>query len=245
MIEAKNVSMEYSLNTHTARTLKEVLFGRNMKEHKLDSIKALDNISFKVEKSEIFGIIGSNGAGKSTLLKILAGIIKPTSGSVSLDGKIAPMIELGTGFDYELSAIENIYLSGAILGFSKSYITDRIVDIFNFSELWEYKDVAVKYFSSGMVARLAFAVSTIVVPDILIVDEILSVGDLAFQQKSLKKMMTLMNSGATVIYVSHDIDSVQKLCNSVMWLDKGCCKMIDKSEIVCKQYKDEIFTSIV
>lgn len=240
MVIVENVSMEYRLHTGGSTTFKEFLFASKQNKVPVTSIKALEDVSFKVSKGEIFGIIGGNGAGKSTLLKLLAGIMKPTEGSIKVDGTIAPMIELGTGFDYELSAVENIYLSGAILGFTKSYLTDKIADIFNFSELWEFKDVPVKYFSSGMLARLAFAISTTVVPDVLIVDEILSVGDVAFQKKSLRRMNELMTSGATVIYVSHNIDSVKELCDRVMWLEKGKVKMIDASQKVCDTYLKNI-----
>ena len=187
--------MKFNLNKGKIRTLKEKLLVKTDEIEKNNSwFYALDDVSFSVDKGEIFGIIGGNGAGKSTLLKILAGIMKPTSGEVKVYGSIAPMIELGTGFDYELSAQENIYLSGAILGYSKKFIDSKVASILNFSELWDFKDVPVKFFSSGMVARLAFSVATLVVPDILIVDEILSVGDLGFQKKSYERMKNLMNS---------------------------------------------------
>lgn len=240
MIIVDNVSMEYRLHTGGSTTFKEFLFASKSNKIPVTSIKALEDVSFDVKKGEIFGVIGGNGAGKSTLLKLLAGIMKPTTGSIKVDGVIAPMIELGTGFDFELSAIENIYLSGAILGFSKAYITDKIVDIFNFAELWDFKDVPVKYFSSGMLARLAFAVSTTVVPDVLIVDEILAVGDLSFQKKSLTRMHSLMQSGATVIYVSHNIDSVKGLCDRVLWLEKGKTKAIGSAQEVCDSYLKNI-----
>ncbi|MPL95143.1 Teichoic acids export ATP-binding protein TagH [bioreactor metagenome] len=237
MIKVKSVGMEFDLNRGKVRTLKEKLFAKVEDEMSSKQMfKALDDISFEVEKGEIFGVIGGNGAGKSTLLKILAGIMKPTHGSVEVEGTIAPMIELGTGFDYELSALENIYLSGSILGYNKKFLDSKVIEIFNFSELWEFKDVPVKYFSSGMVARLAFAVSTIVVPDVLIVDEILSVGDMAFQKKSYKRMVELMNSGTTVVYVSHDVKTLGEMCNRVMWIEKGKVKMIDEAHIVCSKY---------
>jgi ABC-type polysaccharide/polyol phosphate transport system ATPase subunit len=241
MVTANNVVMEFDLNRGKVRTLKEKLFAKvedAQKEGKL--FRALDGVSISVKKGEIFGIIGGNGAGKSTLLKILAGIMKPTSGNVEVGGTIAPMIELGTGFDFELSALENIYLSGAVLGYSKKFIESKVPDIFDFSELWDFKNVPVKYFSSGMVARLAFSVSTIVIPDILIVDEILSVGDMAFQKKSYQRMEELMNGGTTVIYVSHDVKTLAEMCTRVLWLDKGKVKMIGPAKEVCGDYMDTI-----
>ncbi len=241
MIKVKNVSMEFNLNRGKVRSIKERLFAKVEDEIEFDKMfKALDNINFDVKKGEIFGIIGNNGAGKSTLLKILAGIMKPTEGSVEINGTIAPMIELGTGFDYELSALENIYLSGSILGYSKKFLDSKVIEVFNFSELWEFKDVPVKYFSSGMVARLAFSISTIVIPDILIVDEILSVGDMAFQKKSYKRMTELMNSGTTVVYVSHDVKALGELCNRIMWIEKGKVKLIGESNEICNKYIEHL-----
>lgn len=241
MVTAENIVMEFDLNRGKVRTLKERLFAKvedSLKEKKL--FRALDGVSLHVKKGEIFGIIGSNGAGKSTLLKILSGIMKPTSGTVRVNGTIAPMIELGTGFDFELSALENTYLGGAVLGYSKKFIESKVADIFDFSELWDFKNVPVKYFSSGMVARLAFSVSTIVVPDVLIVDEILSVGDMAFQKKSYARMKELMAGGTTVIYVSHDIKTLSEMCNTVLWLDKGKIKMTGPAKEVCGAYMQTI-----
>lgn len=241
MIRANNITMRFDLNRGKVKSLKEKLFAKiedDIVEEKL--FLALNNISFNVEKGEILGIIGNNGAGKSTLLKILSGIMKPSEGKVKVGGSIAPMIELGTGFDFELSAIENIYLSGAVLGYKKKFIDSKVNDILDFSELWEFKDVPVKYFSSGMVARLAFSVSTIVKPDILIVDEILSVGDMSFQEKSYKRMVELMNGGSTVIYVSHDVNSLAEMCDRVLWLDKGTIKMIGNAKDVCESFIKQV-----
>lgn len=237
MIRVESLVMEFNLNRGKVRSIKEIIL-----EKKQDNIdrktmfKALDDINFEIEKGEIFGIIGNNGAGKSTLLKLLAGIMKPTYGKVAVTGSIAPMIELGTGFDYELSALENIYLSGSILGYDKKNLVKKIPDIFDFSELWEFKDVPVKYFSSGMVARLAFSISTIVIPDVLIVDEILSVGDISFQKKSLNRMMELMNGGTTVVYVSHNINSLIEMCSRIMWLEKGKIVKIGSAKEVGNEY---------
>lgn len=241
MIKVNNLVMEFNLNRGKVRTLKEILFAKVQDEiDRKKMFRAIDDISFEVEKGEIFGIIGDNGAGKSTLLKLLAGIMKPTSGNIQVYGSIAPMIELGTGFDFELSALENIYLSGSILGHSKKFLFDKVPEIFDFSELWDFKDVQVKYFSSGMVARLAFAISTIVTPDILIVDEILSVGDLAFQKKSYDRMMKLMSDGTTVVYVSHDIKTLGKLCKRILWLEKGKILKLGDAIDISNEYIEKI-----
>ena len=237
IIQVQHVGMEFNLNRGKVRTLKERLFAKVADEYKnREMFKALEDISFTVDKGEIFGIVGRNGAGKSTLLKLLAGIMKPTTGTVITNGTIAPMIELGTGFDFELSPIENIYLSGSIMGYDKAFLDDKISDILSFSELWDFKDSPIKYFSSGMVARLAFSVSTLVVPDVLIVDEILSVGDMDFQKKSYQRMMELMNGGSTVIYVSHDIESLREMCNRVLWIEHGKMQQIGSAEEVCNSY---------
>lgn len=237
MVHAEHITMKFDLNRGKVRSIKERLFAKVDSEYtQKNMFVALDDVSLDVERGEILGIIGNNGAGKSTLLKILAGIMKPTSGRVLVEGSIAPMIELGTGFDFELSALENIYLSGAVLGYPKKLIEERIPDIFDFSELWDFKDVPIKYFSSGMVARLAFSVSTIVAPDVLIVDEILSVGDLSFQKKSYERMTQLMKGGATVIYVSHDIAKIKEMCKNVVWLEKGKVRRSGPAENVCNEF---------
>lgn len=237
MVHAEHITMKFDLNRGKVKSLKERLFARVDEEYSgKNMFLALDDVSLAVQKGEIFGIIGNNGAGKSTLLKILAGIMKPTSGRVSVQGSIAPMIELGTGFDFELSALENIYLSGSVLGYDKKLIEQRIPDIFDFAELWDFKNVPIKYFSSGMVARLAFSVSTIVVPDVLIVDEILSVGDMSFQKKSYARMTQLMQGGATVIYVSHDIQKIREMCRNVLWLEKGRVRMCGTAQEVCDEF---------
>lgn len=236
MVTAKNIIMKFNLNRGKVRTFKERLLMKIDEVPDDELFCALDDVSFHVKKGEIFGIIGENGAGKSTLLKILAGIMKPTSGTAVVNGSIAPMIELGTGFDFELSAIENIFLSGAVLEYTKKFVSSKVTDILDFSDLWDFKDVPIKYFSSGMIARLAFSVSTIVVPDVLIVDEILSVGDTAFQKKSNSRMKQLMQGGSTVIYVSHDIKTISEMCNRVLWLEKGKVRIIGEAEEICEAY---------
>ena len=241
IVSVNDVVMEYDLNRGKVRSLKEKMYNAlHPSDNDKTLFRALDGVSFEVEKGEIFGIIGNNGAGKSTMLKLLAGIMHPTGGSISVKGSIAPMIELGTGFDFELSPEENIQLSGSILGYDSKFLKEKVPDIFDFSELWDFRDVPVKYFSSGMVARLAFAISTIVIPDVLIVDEILSVGDMAFKRKSYKRMLELMESGTTVVYVSHDIDSISRLCNRVMWLEKGKTKCMGEAKEICKMFVDSM-----
>lgn len=241
MVTVEHVSMEFDLNRGKIRSLKERLFAK-VEDQVKQAVKfqALDDITFHLGQGETLGIIGNNGAGKSTLLKLVSGIMKPTKGRIHVNGNISPMIELGTGFDFELSAEENVYLSGAVLGYGKKLLDEKIDEIFDFSELWDFRRVPVKYFSSGMVARLAFSISTIVKPDLLIVDEILSVGDVSFQHKSFQKMMEMMSGGTTVIYVSHNIDSVCNLCERTIWLEHGHIFMDGKSEQVCQAFMERV-----
>ena len=211
------------------------------KKKKTEYFWALKNVTFSVNKGDVVGLIGSNGAGKSTLLKVVSGVMKPTSGKVEVDGVISPMIELGAGFDQNLTARENIYLNGAILGYSKKFLDSKFDEIVEFSELKDFLDVPVKNFSSGMTAKLAFSIATIVDPEILIVDEILSVGDLRFQEKSKNKMMEMIKGGTTVLYVSHSLESIKDLCNKVVWLDHGqVVKMGDTKEICDEYYKSQM-----
>lgn len=242
MIKVNNVSMRFNLGIEKNFSLKLFfinLFKRKDKEKKKkeSDFWALTDVNFEVKKGEVIGFVGSNGAGKSTLLKIVAGVMKPTKGNVEIYGNICPMIELGAGFDPDLTARENIYLNGAVLGYSREFIDKKFDEIVEFSELIDFLDVPVRNFSSGMVARLAFSIATVVEPEILIVDEILSVGDMAFQQKSEEKMRSMINGGTTVLYVSHSIDSIKSLCDRVIWLDHGHIKMIGKTEDVCNEYE--------
>lgn len=249
MIEVQNVSMRFNLGIEKNASLKQMavdVFSKKARAARKERKKqnefwALQDVSFKVEKGEVVGFVGSNGAGKSTLLKVVAGVMKPTKGKVLIGGNICPMIELGAGFDMDLNARENIYLNGAVMGYSKDFIESKFQEIVDFSELHDFLDVPVRNFSSGMVARLAFSVATIVEPEILIVDEILSVGDLNFQQKSENKMRSLISGGTTVLYVSHSIESIKSLCNKVVWLDHGKVVMAgDTKEICDKYYKSQI-----
>lgn len=239
MISVRNVTMKFNLGIE-ATSFKETfisLFDRKRRISKeKNELLALNNVSFEISKGEVVGLIGSNGAGKSTLLKVVSGVMKPTKGSVRVEGVISPMIELGAGFDPELTARENIYLNGAILGYSKSFLDEKFQQIVDFSEIGEFLDVPVKNFSSGMTAKLAFSIATVVDPEILIVDEILSVGDIKFQEKSKRKMMEMINGGTTVLYVSHSLESIKDLCTKVIWLDHGKIVKIGDPKKICEEY---------
>ena len=244
MIKIENVSMKFNLEIEKDFSMKQAfvnLFTKNKKKKKNEDFWALKDISFNIGKGEVVGLIGSNGAGKSTLLKVVSGVMKPTKGKVKVKGVISPMIELGAGFDGNLTARENIYLNGAILGYSKEFFDDKFDEIVEFSELKEFLDVPVKNFSSGMTAKLAFSIATIVNPEILIVDEILSVGDIKFQEKSKKKMMEMIKGGTTVLYVSHSLESIKDLCTKVVWLEHGkVVKMGDTNKICDAYYKEQM-----
>lgn len=239
MINVKNVSMKFNLGIEKGFSIKQGfvdMFNKEKRHKKKEEFWALRDVNFQVKKGEVIGFIGSNGAGKSTLLKIVAGVMKPTKGRVDSYGNICPMIELGTGFDPQLTARENIYLNGAVMGYTKELIDSKFNEIVEFSELKDFLDVPVQNFSSGMVARLAFSIATIVEPEILIVDEILSVGDIAFQAKSERKMLSMINGGTTVLFVSHSIEQIKKMCDKVVWLDHG--KMIKMGgKEICDEYK--------
>ncbi len=239
MISVKNVTMKFNLGIE-ATSFKETFISLFDKKRRVSKEKnellALNNVSFEISKGEVVGLIGSNGAGKSTLLKVVSGVMKPTKGSVKVEGVISPMIELGAGFDSELTARENIYLNGAILGYSKKFLDEKFEQIVEFSEIRDFLDVPVKNFSSGMTAKLAFSIATIVDPEILIVDEILSVGDIKFQEKSKKKMMEMINGGTTVLYVSHSLESIKDLCTKVIWLDHGKIVKIGDPKELCDEY---------
>lgn len=244
MIKIENVSMKFNLEIEKDFSMKQAfvnLFTKKKKKKKNEDFWALKDISFNIGKGEVVGLIGSNGAGKSTLLKVVSGVMKPTKGKVKVKGVISPMIELGAGFDGNLTARENIYLNGAILGYSKEFLDDKFDEIVEFSELKDFLDVPVKNFSSGMTAKLAFSIATIVNPEILIVDEILSVGDIKFQEKSKKKMLEMIKGGTTVLYVSHSLQSIKELCTKVVWLEHGkVVKMGDTNKICDAYYKEQM-----
>jgi ABC-type polysaccharide/polyol phosphate transport system ATPase subunit len=236
-IEVSDVSMIFNMTEDKLGSLKEYLLKLAKGQLRYKEFKALMGISFAVEKGDVFGIVGLNGSGKSTLLKIIAGILKPTKGAVKVSGSVAPLIELGAGFDMELTARENIYLNGSVLGYNKKFIDGHFDDIMEFSEMREFINVPMKNYSSGMVARVAFAVATVIKPEVLIVDEVLGVGDFRFQQKCERRIGELMNGGTTVLFVSHSIDQVRQLCKHALWLEKGVMKAIGDVENICAAYQ--------
>ncbi len=241
MIKINNVSMRFNLGVEKNNSLKNVFIRiLSFKKRKKEEFWALKDVTFNIERGEVIGLIGSNGAGKSTLLKVVSGVMKPTKGSVKVNGVISPMIELGAGFDPELTARENIYLNGAILGYSKKFLNEKFDEIVEFSELKNFLDVPVKNFSSGMTAKLAFSIATVVDPEILIVDEILSVGDIKFQEKSKNKMLSMITGGTTVLYVSHSLDSIKELCTKVVWLDHGQVVKIGDPKTICDEYYEKL-----
>lgn len=229
--------MCYRMTYDRVKSVKEYLVQLVQGKIKYEEFWALRDVSFEVKKGEVLGIIGHNGAGKSTLLKVISGILKPTGGQVSVSGTVVPMLELGSGFDYDLTGRENIFLNGAILGYSEEFLKEKYGEITAFSELGQFIDVPLRNYSSGMVMRLAFSVATVVNPDILIVDEILSVGDADFQAKSKKRMLELMGGGTTVLFVSHSLEQVREMCDRVIWLEHGEVKMSDKAGLVCNAYR--------
>lgn len=236
VIKVNDVSMMFNLSSEKIDSIKEYFIKAVRRELHFQEFWALRDISFTLEKGDSLGIVGLNGSGKSTLLKIVSGILKPTKGTVETYGSIAPLIELGAGFDANLSARENIYLNGAILGYSRAYMSERFDEIIEFAELQDFVDTAVKNYSSGMVARLGFAIATMNVPDILIIDEILAVGDYKFQEKSFARMQEMIASGATVVFVSHSIEQVQKICKKALWLEHGHMRMLGDADAVCGGY---------
>lgn len=236
VVSVNDVSMMFNLSSEKIDSIKEYFVKAIRHELHFQEFWALKNVSFTLEKGDSIGIIGLNGSGKSTLLKIVSGILKPTKGTVETAGSIAPLIELGAGFDANLSARENIYLNGAILGYNRAYMDSRFDEIIEFAELQDFVDTAVKNFSSGMVARLGFAIATMNVPDILIIDEILAVGDYKFQEKSFDRMKQMISSGATVVFVSHSIEQVKQICKKALWLEHGNVRMLGEAETVCNCY---------
>lgn len=239
VVRVNDVSMMFNLSSEKIDSIKEYFIKALRHELHFQEFWALKNVSFELEKGDSIGIVGLNGSGKSTLLKIVSGILKPTKGTVETVGSIAPLIELGAGFDANLSARENIYLNGAILGHNRAYMDERFDEIIKFAELQDFVDTAIKNYSSGMVARLGFAIATMNVPDILIIDEILAVGDYKFQEKSFARMKKMIESGATVVFVSHSIEQVKQICKKALWLEHGSVKMLGDAESVCDRYMVE------
>lgn len=236
MITVEHVSMKFNLSSEKFDSLKEYIIKRIKKQVAFDEFWALKDVSFDVYKGDSLGLIGLNGSGKSTMLKTIAGVLKPTKGEVKVMGTVAPLIELGAGFDMDLTARENVFLNGALLGYSRTEMEGHYNDIVEFSELRDFMDVPVKNFSSGMISRLAFAIATIGIPDILIVDEVLSVGDFRFQQKCERRIHSMMDQGTTILFVSHSIDQVKSLCNKIVWLEHGVLKMFGDTEEICDIY---------
>ena len=233
IIDVNDVSIMFRLYRENVDSLKEFVVKKIKRQIAYDEFWALQNINFHVGRGEAVGLVGRNGSGKSTLLKTIAGVLKPTKGSVAIKGTVAPMIELGAGFDMDLTATENVFLNGAILGYPKEMLEENMQKIIDFSELKDFMDVPIKNFSSGMFARLGFAVATIYTPDILIVDEILSVGDWQFQAKCHKRIQEMLEQGTTLLFVSHSMDQVKEVCNRAILLEHGHMIMDDNVEKVC------------
>ena len=236
IVKVDNLGICFNLAKERVDSLKEYFLKFTKGSLHFEEFWALKNVSIEIKRGDFYGLVGINGSGKSTLLKTIAGVFKPTEGKVTVNGTIAPLIELGAGFDMDLTARENIYLDGAVLGFSKKFMDDHFQDIVDFSELHDFLDVPLKNYSSGMVARIAFAIATVTDPDILIADEVLSVGDYAFQEKCEKRMAQLLANGTTVIFVSHSTEQVKRLCNKATWLEHGKIIMTGDAETVCDAY---------
>jgi len=236
IINVEHVSMRFNLSSEKFDSFKEYVIKSLKKQVSYDEFWALKDVSFEVKRGDSLGLIGLNGSGKSTMLKTIAGVLKPTKGTVTVGGNIA-LIELGAGFDMDLTARENVFLNGALLGYNRAQMEAQYEDIVEFSELRDFMDVPVKNFSSGMVSRLAFAIATIGIPDILIVDEVLSVGDFRFQEKCEARIQNMKDQGTTILFVSHSIEQVKKICNKVVWLDHGVLKMFGDAQEICSIYE--------
>ena len=236
-VKAEHVVIRFNMASEKIDNLKEYFIKLVKRELMFKEFLALNDVSFEVKKGEAWGIIGVNGSGKSTLLKAICGILKPYKGKITVNGSIAPLIELGAGFDGDLTARENIFLNGAVLGHDKKFMEEHFDEIV---ELQDFLDMPIKNYSSGMAARLGFAIATIVKPDILICDEVLSVGDYAFQKKCEKRMNEMRAGGTTLLYVSHSIESVQQICDHALWLQKGVVKGIGEVDEIAKQYMDSL-----
>lgn len=237
IIRANDISMRYLMTYDRIQSIKEYIVQMLRGKIKYEEFWALKNVSFEVERGEVVGIIGHNGAGKSTLLKVISGILKPTGGELEVHGNVVPMLELGSGFDHDLTGRENIFLNGSILGYSEKYLKEKYEQIVEFSELGKFIDVPIRNYSSGMLMRLAFSIATVVQPEILIVDEILAVGDAAFQEKSKTRMLELMSGGTTVLFVSHSLEQIREMCDRVIWLEHGQIKAIGATKEICDAYE--------
>lgn len=242
VIDVKNVTVQYTISNFREIGLKEYLIKKIKRDIKTEQFTAVDNVSFSLDEGDFLGIIGTNGAGKSTLLKVISGIMKPAKGSVTVNGKIAALLELGSGFDPDLTIKENVFLRGAMLGYTKEFVTEKYKDILEYAELTEFENRAFKQLSSGMKSRLAFSISCLMEPEILILDEVLSVGDAAFRAKSEATMMNIIKNGCCTLFVSHSLPQVRRLCNKVLWLDKGKQIAFGDVNAVCDKYDRYIRT---
>jgi len=239
VVLVENVSMVFNIANERLNSLKEYVLKLITRQLFYREFKALDNISLRVERGDVYGVVGINGSGKSTLLKIVAGVLEPSSGRVQVNGQISPLIEIGAGFDIELTAHENIYLNGSLLGLSRKFINEHFDEIVDFAEMRDFLEMPMKNYSTGMVARIAFAVAVASIPDLLIVDETLAVGDMFFQEKCLNRIKELIEQhGTTVLFVSHAIDQVERLCKKAIWLEKGVMKMEGTVQEVCDAYRN-------
>ena len=239
-VSVNNVSMVFNLATEKVDSLKEYVLKLLKRELMIQEFYALRDVSLEVDRGDAVALIGTNGSGKSTLLKVIAGVMHPTKGSVTVRGSIAPMIELGAGFDPELTARENVFLNGAVLGYDRKFMEEHFKSIIDFAELWDFVDVPVKNYSSGMVARLGFAIATEVTADVLIVDEVLAVGDFRFQEKCKKRMAEMMSGGTTLLFVSHSTEQVRQLCKKALWIKKGRVQMFGEVNEVCNAYEADV-----
>lgn len=242
VIDVKNVTVQYTISNFREIGLKEYLIKKVKRDIKTEQFTAVDNVSFSLDEGDFLGIIGTNGAGKSTLLKVISGIMKPAKGSVTVNGKIAALLEFGSGFDPDLTIKENVFLRGAMLGYTKEFVTEKYKDILEYAELTEFENRAFKQLSSGMKSRLAFSISCLMEPEILILDEVLSVGDAAFRAKSEATMMNIIKNGCCTLFVSHSLPQVRRLCNKVLWLDKGKQIAFGDVNTVCDKYDRYIRT---
>lgn len=239
IIEVNDATVRFNMASEKIDNLKEYVIKFIKRELMFQEFLALKDINLKIKPGEAWGLVGTNGSGKSTLLKLISGILKPYKGEVIIRGSIAPLIELGAGFDAELTARENVFLNGTLLGHSEAFMKEHFNEIIDFSELWDFLDMPIKNYSSGMAARLGFAVATMTRPDILIVDEVLAVGDYEFQEKCKMRMKSMLEQGTTLLYVSHTMGSVTSLCDHAIWIDKGKAVMQGDVNTVCKAYMNK------
>ena len=240
IIDVDHVTVRFNLATQKIDNLKEYFVKLVKRQLMFQEFLALKDVSFQVRQGESWGLIGTNGSGKSTMLKAISGILKPYKGSITVDGAVAPLIELGAGFDPNMTARENIFLNGCILGHTEKFMADHFDEIVEFAEIGQFLDSPIKNYSSGMRARLGFAVATMVKPDILIVDEVLAVGDYKFRQKCEKRMQEMLKNGTTLLFVSHNIEEVRRLCTHAIWIDKGVARMQGEVKEVCDAYMQEL-----